>query len=74
MAVDFQLQQRLGLLRNETEMPPCFFIFVSCLKLCLFVMVFVFVLLLLVVVRHLEVPVERGMPERFLALVPLLPP
>ena len=73
MDVDFQLQ-RHDLLHNETEMPPCFLSLLAAFNfVCIFVMVYVS-LLLVVVVRHLEVPVERGMPDRFLALVPLLPP
>ena len=67
MADDFQ--RRLDLLRNGMVTPPCLFLlgmFVTDQQ--------VLVCLLLVLLSgHLEVPVERGMPDRFLALVPLLP-
>ena len=50
------------------------FLSLGAVVICLFVTKQqVFVCLLLVLLGHLEVPVERGMPDLFLALVPLLP-
>ena len=40
------------------------FVFYKIAGVCLFV---------IGLLGHLEVPVERGIPDRFLALVPLLP-